>query len=232
MKKITLLALISVFAINYTFSQDLTKDEKKRLRDELKVYMSDLNGYKAKKEDMQATLDSNEAEIKALKEEIISEADMRNKIAAYEAEIKKVKDENEELKSFNEEKLNAKVAKVVDQKLDSVGKAMPIAKNTSTGSTNKTSAGNNAPTASTEVVPGTVYKIQIGLYKHFNINKYFDDLKTLGYEQVDGKNRYVIGTFDNVATAKKFVEDVRKMGIKDAFVSKYVDGERVYEEVH
>jgi hypothetical protein len=192
--------------------------------------MSDLNGYKAKKEDIQATLDSNEAEIKALKEEIISEADMRNKIAAYEAEIKKVKDENEELKSFNEEKLNAKVAKVVDQKLDSVGKAMPIAGNTN--SANATNDNNNAPTASTEVVPGTIYKIQIGLYKHFNINKYFDDLKTIGYEQVDGKNRYVIGTFDNVDTAKKFVADVRKMGIKDAFVSKYVDGKRVYEEVH
>jgi len=230
MKKITLFAIISVFAINYAFSQELTKDEKKRLRDELKVYMSDLNGYKAKKADMQATLDSNEAEIKALKEEIISEEDMRNKIAAYETEIKKVKDENEELKSFNEEKLNAKVAKVVDQKLDSVGKAMPIAGNTNTA--NATNGNNNAPTASTEVVPGTVYKIQIGLYKHFNINKYFDDLKTLGYEQVDGKNRYVIGTFDNVDTAKKFVADVRKMGIKDAFVSKYVDGERVFEEVH
>jgi hypothetical protein len=42
-------------------------------------------------------------------------------------------------------------------------------------------------------------------------------------------NRYVISYFPDEETAKSFVADIRKLGIKDAFVSKYIDGVRVYE---
>ena len=63
----------------------------------------------------------------------------------------------------------------------------------------------------------------------FNINKYFDQPRYIGYEEVDGMNRYIISYFPEEEIAKKFVADVRKMGVKDAFVSKYIDGQRVYE---
>jgi hypothetical protein len=67
------------------------------------------------------------------------------------------------------------------------------------------------------------------LYKNFSINKYFDAPRFIGYEEVDGLNRYIISYFPDEEIAKSFVSDVRKMGIKDAFVSKYIDGVRVYE---
>ena len=97
MKKILTLSIVALVAVNFCTAQELSKDEKKRLRDELKIYMSDLNGYKAKKDDIQATLDSNEAQIKSLKEQVKSQEDIRMKMAAYEAEISKVKNENSEL---------------------------------------------------------------------------------------------------------------------------------------
>jgi hypothetical protein len=42
-------------------------------------------------------------------------------------------------------------------------------------------------------------------------------------------NRYIISYFTEENVAMQFVEDVRRMGIRDAFVAKYIDGERVYE---
>ena len=76
---------------------------------------------------------------------------------------------------------------------------------------------------------GTYYKVQLGLYKSFNINKYFSEPRTIGYEVVDGMNRYIIAYFNDEGVAQDFVKDIRKMGIKDAFVAKYIDGTRVYD---
>ena len=88
-----------------------------------------------------------------------------------------------------------------------------------------------AKEAETKTAPskGTVYKIQLGMYKGFNVNKYFDQPRTIGYEEVDGMNRYVVSYFPDEETALKFVADIRKLGVRDAFVSKYIDGTRVYE---
>lgn len=240
MKKVLTLSVITLLAFNFCVAQELTKDEKKRLREELKIYMSDLNGYKAKKDDIQATLDSNEAQIKSLKEAYKSQEDVRMKMAAYEAEIAKVRTENTELQSFNEVKVEKAVAEVVAEKMDSIAKTLPVASETTestesastTTGTNQPATASNAPAksnkkVSNKVVAGTSYKIQIGLYKNFNINRYFENAKEISYEVVNGSNRYVIGSFDNEQTAEQFVEDIRKMGIKDAFVAKYVDGKRV-----
>lgn len=235
MKKVLTLSVITLLALNFCIAQELSKDEKKRLREELKIYMSDLNGYKAKKDDIQATLDSNEAQIKALKEAYKSQADVRMKMEAYEAEIAKVRTENTELQSFNEAKVEKAVAEVVAEKMDSIGKTLPVAtESTETTTSNapvasgSTSTGSSQPKkVSNKVVPGTSYKVQIGLYKNFNINRYFEGGKEISYEVVNGNNRYVIGSFDNEQTAEQFVEDIRKMGIKDAFVAKYENGKRV-----
>jgi hypothetical protein len=69
----------------------------------------------------------------------------------------------------------------------------------------------------------------MGLYNQFDISGYFSKPKYLGYEKVDGGNRYVISYFDQEEDAKAFVKDMRKMGIKDAFVARYVDGKRLFE---
>jgi ribosomal protein L29 len=201
-KNITLLTLL--MAITYTLSaQELSKEEKKRLKDELKNYMSDLAGYRAKMQDIRATLDSNEAEIKRYKDDIAflstKQAELENKVAAFDGEIMKC---NEELN---------------------------ILKGNPAPGTDPAKVSAVLGTINNAAQKGTVYKVQIGLYKDFNINKYFDQPRYIGYEEVDGMNRYIISYFPEESVASQFVEDVRKMGVKDAFVSKYIDGVRVYE---
>lgn len=81
------------------------------------------------------------------------------------------------------------------------------------------------------VVPtGVAFKVQVGAYQKFNINEYFVDAKKIGYENVDGTNKYVIGYFTSFEAAKGFESDMKKMGIKDAWLVPYKDGERITDE--
>jgi hypothetical protein len=206
-KRLSIIVCFAAF-VSITFAQDLSKEEKKRLREEIKNYSNDLAGYKAKMDDIRNTLDSNEAEIKRLKDDIAyastKQAELENKVADFDTQLTVCHEENNVLKGYTG---TAAATGPVDTAL-----------------TQKVLSGlNNAPQK------GTVYKVQIGLYKQFNINKYFEQPRYIGYEEVDGMNRYIISYFPDEEVAKNFVADVRKMGIKDAFVSKYIDGERVYE---
>lgn len=76
---------------------------------------------------------------------------------------------------------------------------------------------------------GTFYKVQFGLYEKLDISNYFTPAKYMTVEKVEGYNRYVLGFFTTEAEAEAFVADMRKMGIKDAFVAKYTDGQRIME---
>lgn len=75
--------------------------------------------------------------------------------------------------------------------------------------------------------PDMSYRVQIGYYKVFDLNKYLlGNPKDIYSEKVDGANRYSVGYFDNLEEARSFRNDLRKMGIKDAFVSQYENGTR------
>jgi hypothetical protein len=202
MKKFFPLLLFALLISNLSFGQ-LSKTEKQKLKNELKSYLSDLEGYKAKKDDIQITLDSNESQIKSLKDElaytIINQSEMANKVAAYENEVKKLRAENEELKNWNDSS-----AAIVNESATS----------TATG-----------PTGANE--KGTVFKIQIGNYKVFNATKHFEKPRYISYETDGETNRYIIGSFSDRKAAFGFLEDIKKMGISDAFVAKYINGKRV-----
>ena len=183
---VTLLAALFLLG-GAASAQKLSKEEKHRIKKELRSYTKDPAGYKAKMEDVRTTIDSNDAQIKALRDDLAyaagKQVELENKIA----------DMDKALKEYQ--------AKPVAECPDDMSKA-PM---------------------------GTVYKVQLGLYKEFNINKYFEQPRAIGYEEVDGMNRYIVSYFPDEKIAKDFVADIRKMGIKDAFVSKYIDGVRVYE---
>ncbi len=198
MKKLLLLLSLLLLLTTTGFSQGLSKSEKAKLKQELRTYMKDLEGYKTKMEDIEMTLDSNDAQIKRLKDELayteMNQTEVTNKVNAYKREVEKLQTENETLKNWNDSTFVA--SGNIDEKHEK---------------------------------SGTVYKVQLGLYKTFNINKYFDTPRYIGYETVDGMNRYIISYFDNEKIATDFLKDIRKLGIKDAFVAKYVDGKRVYD---
>ena len=193
-KGLTLVALITLL-FNYGYSQKLSKDEAKNIKNELKEYMKHPETYKAKMDEEKANKDASDAQITSLKSDLdaakASADDLQKKVTADEDQIKQLQEDADKAKE-----------------------AVAAAKEADVKGTPST---------------GTVYKIQLGMYKGFNVNKYFDQPRSIGYEQVDGMNRYVIGHFPDEQTALKFVDDIRKLGIRDAFVAKYIDGQRVYE---
>lgn len=77
-----------------------------------------------------------------------------------------------------------------------------------------------------QIPMGTVYQVQLGLYERLDLKSFNREGLVVKAEETDGGRRYVIGFFKNLEEAKKFNKDVQKLGIKDAFVSKYEDGVR------
>ncbi|MDA9110723.1 hypothetical protein N9J89_00565 [Bacteroidia bacterium] len=84
-----------------------------------------------------------------------------------------------------------------------------------------------ASVPSTKLPMGTVYQVQMGYYQYLDLLSFNEKLKTIKAESVDGKKRYVIGHFDDLMDAVQFRNDIKSLGIDDAFVSQYKDGERV-----
>lgn len=73
---------------------------------------------------------------------------------------------------------------------------------------------------------GTVYQVQMGYYEYLDLVSFNAKLKTVKAEEIDGAKRYIIGYFENVMDAVQFSNDVKKLGVRDAFVTQYVDGQR------
>ena len=78
----------------------------------------------------------------------------------------------------------------------------------------------------TELPEGNVYQVQMGFYQYLDLVSFNDKLKTVRAEEIDGKKRYVIGHFDNLLDAVQFSNDIKRIGVSDAFVTEYIDGER------
>jgi hypothetical protein len=75
---------------------------------------------------------------------------------------------------------------------------------------------------------GLVYRIQIGAYVFYEMpgatSPKSDDFVA---EKSDGFNKYIMGGFRTYEEALAFRDEIRKMGIKDAWVVPYIDGVRV-----
>lgn len=81
------------------------------------------------------------------------------------------------------------------------------------------------------IIPGLIYHVQVGAYVHFDMNQHLVQTdKTFEGETKDGMNKYMMGNFKDIKNAEAFKDDIRKLGIKDAFVVAYIDGTRVTME--
>ncbi len=90
------------------------------------------------------------------------------------------------------------------------------------------SAQSEASSAKKGIAKGYYYRVQLGAYKFFDVkaknSKQDDSFLTESSNDVD---KYVVGLFFSLEEADKFKNDIRKLGIKDAFVVPYKDGQRV-----
>jgi seryl-tRNA synthetase len=74
-------------------------------------------------------------------------------------------------------------------------------------------------TSAPKMPDGLAFKIQLGAYN--------TDNKTLQTEEVEGKNKYVIGFFKDFADAKAAEKDFKKLGIKGTWLVPYKNGARI-----
>lgn len=80
----------------------------------------------------------------------------------------------------------------------------------------------------TDFSKGVIFKVQIGAFKNKDLAKYFENNPNFGGEVKENEPQKVtIGIFRDYWEADKFKKYLREMGVKDAWIVPYRDGERV-----
>ncbi len=74
---------------------------------------------------------------------------------------------------------------------------------------------------------GYYYRVQLGAYKFYNIKTKQGGDESFKAENNADMEKMTLGLFYSLAEADQFKEDIRKMGIKDAFVVPFKDGKRI-----
>jgi vacuolar-type H+-ATPase subunit I/STV1 len=86
----------------------------------------------------------------------------------------------------------------------------------------------NPPVNPMDFSKGVVFKVQIGAFKNKNLAKYFENNPNFGGEAKDGEpQKITIGIFRDYWEADTFKKYMREMGVKDAWIVPYRDGQRV-----
>ena len=76
--------------------------------------------------------------------------------------------------------------------------------------------------------PGLVFRVQVGAYEKFDMSQYSGQTgKNFTGESMGALNKYMMGKFRSYDIAKAFRNDIRKLGIRDAWVVAYNDGVRI-----
>ena len=84
------------------------------------------------------------------------------------------------------------------------------------------------PRASRKATKGVLFKVQIGAFRNKDLSKYFDNHENFGGEtSEEGVQKITLGEFLDYWEADTFKKYLREMGVKDAWVVPYKDGQRV-----
>lgn len=87
---------------------------------------------------------------------------------------------------------------------------------------------NPAPVNSMDFSQGVVFKVQIGAFKNKDLSKYFENNPNFGGQMAEnGTQAFTIGLFRDYWEADIFKKYMREMGVKDAWIVPFKDGQRV-----
>lgn len=78
-----------------------------------------------------------------------------------------------------------------------------------------------------DVMPGLVFKVQIGAFRLFDMRQYAQDNPFFEAEAMGDINRYTVGRFRDLKLAEAFQKDIKRLGIRDAWIVPYKDGVRI-----
>lgn len=217
--QIYLIFIICFLSPLYSFGQ-LTKEEKKALKKELKEYKKwKPIEIKVLKEDF----DEHRVNMKNMEREISQQSratdSLRQEYSTINNRLNECKTELEKSQS------------IVQQPSNNQGKKEEPS--LASASEVKTPKGTVTPSQdmafkSSQADKGVVFKIQLGAYKNYDLIKKLSNEEGIIQEIDNGLFKYTLGTYRTVAEAKELQNEIRKMGIADAWVVSYIDGKRVH----
>jgi hypothetical protein len=184
-----IIVILALLFVGNLSAQELSKQEKADLLEEIKLLKKNPEKLKTMKETL------------TVRDVIIT--DQNKQIADLKKEIQQ--------KDIAKSNLSDSLA-YLNTKLLAAEKAVVY-----------TSNGNEPPLDHN----GMKYRVQIGVFKNYDITHLFDDPKYIVHEDVNGLHRYSVGNFNSMEDAEAFKVEMRRLGIKDAFVSTYKDGTRI-----
>lgn len=74
---------------------------------------------------------------------------------------------------------------------------------------------------------GVVFKVQIGAFTNKDLTKYLKASDNFSGDTEDGVQKYSLGVFRDYWEADTFKKYLREMGVKDAWIVSFKDGQRV-----
>ena len=210
--KITISAIALMLCFG-SFAQEMSEKEKKSLQKEMLAKAKGMDAVELKKmfdeyPNLSSEVSTLETKVSSLESEA-SEKDGR--ISSLQSELDAANAKIEELN-------NASATATTEE-----GGSEDSGSSESTGSSASTAT---RPTG--EVIPGLVYKVQIGAFRNKDLTKYFNNNKNFGGEvDEDGTQKYSIGQFAEYWEADAFKKYMREMGVRDAWIVPYYNGKRV-----
>lgn len=79
----------------------------------------------------------------------------------------------------------------------------------------------------TELTEGVVFKVQIGAFNQREIPKELDQSVNLDIEETNGMDKVMLGQFRQYYKADELQKQLRAMGVENAWIVAYEDGQRV-----
>ena len=195
---ITLFAISVAIVPETVVAQKLSKKERKRLKKEQKKRLKALKKMDAA--DFQVQQDEQK--------ELMAQA------SELESELTSVKSELSQ-KDGQVKQLEEKVRKL--EKELTTAKAMPA------------ESSENVPVTSNEESQydqGLIFRVQIGAYQNRSLAEYDTSVNFTEDNGPDNMQMYTLGNFRDYWEADKFKKYLRGMGVKDAWIVPYEDGQR------
>ena len=184
--KTLFISLFSFLTIS-TFGQDMTKEERKKIK-------------KMSVDEVAAVIKNLESKSNDLKKCSTEKDEMQNLINSLSSEVNSSKSELDSLKKLS-----------IIQKEEGEKLALEAA--------------NSNPIKEKK---GVYFKVQLGAYNQYRakgLGK--SEIET---EMIENQIKYVLGHFTKVNKAEEFRDELKKLGLADAWIVCYKDGKRITQE--
>lgn len=181
-----------------TQAQELTKEEKKQVKNLLKQYKKNPEALLELTESADLYRDQNNQ--------------LQSQINTLSAEKQALANQVEQLEQSNVALNNQLLS--AQRSIQQLQEEQPR-------------TGTNAP-ANDDIMVGTVFRVQIGAFqKTYISDELAANDNGLTLEEQDGMQKVMVGQFRDYQQAKELMKHMKKIGLRDAWVVAYQDGSRV-----